>query len=132
MEYLLFLGKLLLSTSLGSMLGWQRHHMGKAAGSRTYALVAFGSSLFSMLSQNITNGDPGRIAAQIITGIGFIGAGTILHKKDSIEGLTTAAGLWATASIGMAVGFDWYIEAVIASVLMFIILAIKDVKNKWY
>lgn len=132
MEYLFFLGKILLSTALGSMLGWQRHHMKKAAGSRTYALVAFGSTLFTILSQNVANGDHGRIAAQIITGIGFIGAGTILHKKDSIEGLTTAAGLWATASIGMAVGFEWYIQAIIASVIMFIILAIKDVKNKWH
>ena len=131
MFYLFFLGKLLLSTLLGSMLGWQRHHMGKAAGSRTYALVALGSTLFTMLSQNVSNGDQGRIAAQIIAGIGFIGAGTILHKKNGIEGLTTAAGLWATAAIGMAVGFDWYIEATIASILMFIVLAVKDAKNKW-
>ena len=84
-----------------------------------------------MLSQNVSNGDQGRIAAQIIAGIGFIGAGTILHKKNGIEGLTTAAGLWATAAIGMAVGFDWYIEATIASILMFIVLAVKDAKNKW-
>ena len=131
MEYLFFLGKILLSAGLGSMLGWQRHHMGKAAGSRTYALVALGSTIFTIISYSATNGDTGRIAAQIITGIGFIGAGTILHKKSSIEGLTTAAGLWATSAIGMAIGFDWYIQAIIASVLMFIILAIKNFKNKW-
>ena len=131
MDLILFAGKILLSTVLGSALGWQRHHMGKAAGARTYALVTFGSTLFTMLSYSISNGDPGRIAAQIITGIGFIGAGTIIHKKDSVDGLTTAAGLWAASAIGMAVGFGWYFQAIIASILMFIILAIKDVKNKW-
>ena len=131
MEYIIFVGKIILSTALGSALGWQRHHMGKAAGLRTYALVALGSTIFTILSYNIGSGDPGRIAAQIITGIGFIGAGTILHKKNGIEGLTTAAGLWATSAIGMAVGFGWYWQAVIASILMFIVLAIKDVKNRW-
>lgn len=130
MEYLIFIGKILLSTILGSALGWQRHHMGKAAGSRTYALVTFGSTLFTMISYNISDGDPGRIASQILTGIGFIGAGTILHKKDSIEGLTTAAGLWASSAIGMAVGFGWYYQSIIASILMFGILAVKDVRNK--
>ena len=132
MELIIFVGKIVLSTILGSALGWQRHHMGKAAGGRTYALVSLGSALFTIISYNIGSGDPGRIAAQIITGIGFIGAGTILHKKNSIEGLTTAAGLWATSAIGMAVGFGWYAEAIIAAILMFIVLAVKDAKNKLY
>lgn len=130
MDLLIFTGKILLSTVLGSSLGWQRHHVGKAAGSRTYALVCFGATLFTMMSRSVQYGDQGRIAAQIVAGIGFIGAGTILHKEDGIEGLTTAAGLWATSAIGMAIGFDWYKQAIIASILMFIVLAIKDVKNK--
>lgn len=104
--------------------------MGKAAGSRTYALVCFGATLFTMMSMAVPNGDQGRIAAQIVAGIGFIGAGTILHKQDGIEGLTTAAGLWATSAIGMAIGFDWYLQAIVGTALMFIVLAIKDVQNK--
>ncbi len=124
MEYIFFLVQLVLSSVLGSILGWQRHKIGKSAGARTFAMVAFGSTLFTLLSLSMTL-DPSRIAAQILTGIGFIGAGTIIHKKDNIEGLTTAAGLWATAAIGMAVGFGWYIQAIIAMILMFAILSLK-------
>ncbi|MDP2692642.1 MAG: MgtC/SapB family protein [bacterium] len=132
MIYLIFAGQLVLSIVLGSILGWQRQHIGKAAGSRTFAMVTLGSTLFTLLSVSVSNGDPSRIAAQVLTGIGFIGAGTIIHRKDTVEGLTTAAGLWAVSSIGMAIGFGWYIQAIIASILMFIILAIKNVKNRWY
>ncbi|OFZ73189.1 MAG: hypothetical protein A2469_04745 [Candidatus Magasanikbacteria bacterium RIFOXYC2_FULL_40_16] len=124
MEFLIFSGQLILSSGLGSILGWQRHKIGKSAGARTFAMVAFGSTLFTLLSLSVAN-EPSRIAAQILTGIGFIGAGTIIHKKESVEGLTTAAGLWASAAIGMAVGFGWYIQAIIAMVLMFAILALK-------
>ena len=124
MEYLFFLGQLVLSCGLGSILGWQRHKIGKSAGARTFAMVAFGSTLFTLLSLSLVS-DPSRIAAQILTGIGFIGAGTIIHKKDNVEGLTTAAGLWTSAAIGMAVGFGWYIQAIIAMILMFGILSLK-------
>ena len=132
MEYLLFAGQSFLSIILGFFLGWQRHHTGKAAGDRTFALVSFGSTLFTILSYSVSNGDPTRIAAQILTGIGFIGAGAIIHKKNSVEGLTTAAGLWAAAAVGMAVGFGWYIQSILASILMFAIFSIKSDKNKWY
>lgn len=132
MEYLNFAGQLLLSIALGSLLGWQRHHIGKAAGMRTYAMVSLGSTLFTLLSLSVSSGDPSRIASQILTGIGFIGAGTIIHKRNSIEGLTTAASLWAVAAIGMTVGFGWYVQAIIAAILMFIVLAVKNAKNKWY
>lgn len=132
MEYIIFAVQLLLSIILGSLLGWQRHQIGKAAGARTFAMVSLGSTLFTLLSLNVSNGDPSRIAAQVLTGIGFIGAGTIIHKKDNVEGLTTAAGLWAVSAIGMAIGFGWYFQAVIASAMMFFVLAVKSAKNKWY
>jgi len=130
MEYLIFLGQALLSILLGGALGWQRHYTGKSAGIRTFALVSLGSTIFTIISINISSGDPGRIAAQVLTGIGFIGAGTIMHKKDAVEGLTTAAGLWAMAAIGMAIGIGWYFQAIITSILMLFILAIKPRKNK--
>jgi len=125
MEYLIFLGQLVLSMVLGGILGWQRHRTGKSAGIRTFAFVSVGSTLFTLISISMQSGDPGRIAAQVLTGIGFIGAGTIIHKKDAVEGLTTAAGLWTVAAIGMAIGIGWIIQAIIASTLMLILLSIK-------
>ena len=99
-----FLGQMLLAIILGGLVGWQREHVGRAAGLRTYALVCMGSTLFTLLSsQAFFGGDPSRVASQIVVGIGFLGAGTILHKHGGIEFLTTAAGLWAMAAIGMAI-----------------------------
>lgn len=123
-----FLFQILLSLILGGIIGWQRQHIGKAAGFRTFALVSVGSTLFTILSLEAFAGDTARVAAQIITGIGFIGAGTIIHKKESVEGLTTAAGLWAIAAIGMAVGAGWYTESIIATSILFLILIFPDKK----
>ncbi len=125
---LLFFWKIILSLLLGGIIGWQRQHIGKAAGFRTFALVSVGSTLFTLLSLQAFGEETSRVAAQIITGIGFIGAGTIIHKKDSIEGLTTAAGLWAIAAIGMAVGAGWYFESFIATCILFLILIFPDKK----
>lgn len=130
MEYLSLISQMLLAIFLGGVLGWQREHIGKAAGLRTYALVTFGSALFTMLSVSAFSGDEGRVAAQIITGIGFIGAGTIIHKHNTgVEGLTTAAGLWAAAAVGMAVGAGWYLHAVLGTLFMFILLILP---SKWW
>ncbi len=130
MEYLYFTGQILLAVFLGGILGWQREKIGKSAGPRTYGLVTAGSALFTMLSlTGFGDGDPARIAAQILTGIGFIGAGVIIHKDGgAIEGVTTAAGLWAVAAIGMAIGVGWYIQAVIATFIMLIVLIVDDNK----
>lgn len=129
MVHAIFLLQLVLSIVLGGLVGWQREHIGKNAGMRTYALVAFGSTLFTLLSlKGFGDMDYTRIAAQILTGIGFIGAGTIIHKDGGVEGLTTAAGLWAVAAVGMAVGVGWYVESIIASLLMFLVLLIHDKK----
>lgn len=130
MDYIYFLGGLILAIMLGGILGWQRQRIGKTAGFRTYSLVTFGSALFTMISMHaFGSADQARVAAQIITGIGFLGAGMIIHKDGGVvEGLTTAAGLWASAAIGMAVGVGWYLEAVIATLLMFLLLFINKKK----
>ncbi|HAZ28249.1 MAG TPA: magnesium transporter MgtC [Candidatus Magasanikbacteria bacterium] len=125
----IFVIGLLLSMLLGALIGWQREWTGKAAGSRTYALVCVGSYLFTILSiYGFQTNDTARIAAQIITGIGFLGAGTIIHKKNSVEGLTTAAGLWAIAAIGMTVGVGWYPHAAVGTILLFAIVWFNDKK----
>lgn len=115
---------------LGGMLGWQRERWGKWAGPRTYALVAGGSALFTILSLTAFGGDISHIASQIVVGIGFLGAGTILHKENRVEGLTTAAGLWMAAAIGMAVGVKYYILATAVSLLVLCILMFDDKKFK--
>ena len=115
---------------LGGLVGWERERIGQSAGMRTHALVAFGAALFTVLSLHaFPGGDPARVASQILTGIGFIGAGTILHKQNAVHGLTTAAGLWAAAAVGMAVGVGWYWHAVIAAVIIAVILFLHDGKR---
>jgi len=127
MDLLSFISAVSISTLLGALMGYQRLKAGKEAGLRTYALVSLGSTVFTILSlHGFGSGDPARVAAQVLTGIGFIGAGTILHKKNEIEGLTTAAGLWAAAAVGMAVGAGWIIESVVVSALIFLLLLLKD------
>jgi len=100
---------LLIAAGLGALIGVEREIAGKDPSIRTFALISMGSCLFSMLSLDVAarsgGGDPGRIAAQIVPGIGFIGAGTIFRSKHGVSGFTTAALMWVTASIGMAVGF---------------------------
>lgn len=120
-----FFGQLALAAFLGALIGLERSYVGKAAGFRTYSLIALGSCLFTILSQIGFAGeniDPTRIAAQIVTGIGFIGAGLIIFREPKIQGLTTAAGLWASAAIGMAIGVEFYQLAIFASILILIIL----------
>lgn len=122
-----YLGQVLLALLLGGLLGWNRERDKKPAGLRTYALVSAGSALFTIISMH-SFGDQPHIAAQIVTGIGFIGAGTILHKKDHVEGITTAAGLWMVAGIGMAVGVGYYVLSILSTVLIGIVLFINDKK----
>lgn len=121
--------KLVLSMLLGAMVGYERKLKGQTAGVRTFSLIAMGSTLAMLLSiyvpqeyMGLKNGDPGRIAAQVITGIGFLGAGAIIQMKGSVRGLTTAAGIWMVAIIGMAVGVGMYLLSVIASLLILFIL----------
>lgn len=101
---------LLLSAGLGALIGLEREIAGKDPSLRTFSLICMGSCIFALLSVDVVRdshlGDPGRIAAQIVPGIGFIGAGTIFRSKMRVSGFTTAALMWVTAGIGMAVGFN--------------------------
>ena len=115
--------RLLVSVIIGALIGSERGKHGRAAGIRTHILVCLGSTLTSLMSVYVsevmgTSGDAFRISAQVISGIGFLGAGMIILKGDNIiMGLTTAAGVWTTAIIGIAVGYGFYSGAVIATVL---------------
>ena len=128
MAELLLLFRIVLAMILGGILGWQRQQRGKWAGIRTYALVSGGSALFTVLSVVSFSSDTARIAAGVVTGIGFLGAGTILHKENRVEGLTTAAGLWMIAAVGMAVGLQLYILASVSSLLALLIFILDDKK----
>lgn len=121
--------KLCLSLILGSVVGFERKRKGQIAGVRTFALISMGATLAMLLSiyvpqeyLGLKNGDPGRIAAQVITGIGFLGAGAIIQMKGSVRGLTTAAGIWMIAAIGLAVGVGLYLLAIVATLLILFIL----------
>jgi putative Mg2+ transporter-C (MgtC) family protein len=119
--------RLLVAALLSGALGLQREHAGKAAGLRTHMLVALGSALFVIIPEQagVTPGDLGRVLQGIITGIGFLGAGAILkfHDQGQIYGLTTAAGIWLTAAVGIAAGMGHESSAVLATLLAFIILS---------
>ena len=107
-----------LSVVLGFMIGFERKIRSKEAGIRTHTIVCFGAALMTVISRNIGSGDAGRIAAQIVTGIGFLGAGMIVYRQHEVKGLTTAAGVWATAGIGMACGASLYVVAICGALLM--------------
>lgn len=121
--------KLVLSMLLGCCVGIQRKRKGQPAGVRTFSLISMGATLAMILSiyvpqeyLGLKNGDPGRIAAQVISGVGFLGAGAIIQMKGSVRGLTTAAGIWMVAIIGMAVGLGMYWLSLVASLLILFIL----------
>lgn len=117
--------QLLIAALLGGLIGVEREFAGKDPSIRTFSLISLGSCIFTLLSwesvQAFHAGDPGRIAAQIVPGIGFIGAGTIFRSKQGVSGFTTAALMWVTASIGMAVGFRREDLAISATVLAIIL-----------
>lgn len=121
--------KLALAGILGGLIGLERESLNRPAGLRTYSLVCVGSALAMVVSLDMyfqyyqtVNADPGRIAAQVISGIGFLGAGTIMREGATVRGLTTAAGLWVVACIGLAVGAGLYIPAIATTVLILFIL----------
>lgn len=127
-----FILRIFIASLLGGAIGLEREYRDKAAGFRTHFLVALGSALFMVISAYGFEGvlandfnspirlDVSRIAAQVVTGIGFIGAGTIILQKNAVRGLTTAAGVWVTAAIGMACGGGMYVLAVVSTALVLI------------
>jgi putative Mg2+ transporter-C (MgtC) family protein len=124
-----FFGQLVLATILGAFVGLERELSKKAAGMRTFALVSLGAAFFTiisiMASEEFSNAkylfDVSRIPSQIVLGVGFIGAGLIIFHRSQLRGLTTAAGLWVAAAIGMAVGFRIYLLAVFTTFLVVLI-----------
>ena len=127
--------QLLLSIILGGILGFEREFSSKNAGIRTFSLVCAGSCLFGILSiylppifaPNVIH-NPARIAAQVVSGIGFIGAGLVFHEGHSVRGLTTAASLWACAAIGVAISFSLYLVAIGCTLMLVFMLYIVKLK----
>ena len=141
--------RLLLAAFLGALVGFEREVHGRPAGIRTYLILCLGSALVMVLSQYLSYGmveklppdtlrvDPGRIAAQAVTGIGFLGAGVILRYKDTIRGLTTAACVWVVCAIGLAIGAGFYLYgSVVAGLTVVSLVGVKffeqRLKKDWY
>lgn len=125
--------KILLSLALGGLIGIEREFYRKPAGIRTNCLICLGATLFTILSLNVPGrpSDPARIAAQIIPGVGFLGAGAILRDQGRVLGLTTAAGIWMVAALGMAVGMGEYVTAVLTTLVGLGVLRILDFVEGW-
>ena len=133
--------RLLLAGAMGSVIGFERERLQWAAGLRTHMLVCVGACLFMLVSafgfsdvlgRKDVVLDPSRVAAQVVSGIGFLGAGTILLRGEVVKGLTTAASLWAVAAIGLAVGGGLYVPALAATGLVIGILAgVKPIEERW-
>lgn len=126
--------RLLIAGLLGGLIGFEREFRAKEAGLRTHFLVALGSALFMLISQYAFTGrfDAARVAAQVVSGIGFIGAGVIIFQKNAVRGVTTAAGLWVAAAIGLACGSGMYIVAVAATMLAIICLETMHIISRRY
>ena len=126
--------KLILSRILGIAVGMERKRKGQVAGVRTFALISMGACMAMLLSiyvpqeyLGLKNGDPGRIAAQVVTGVGFLGGGAMIHMRGSVRGLTTAAGIWMVATIGMSVGVGMYLVAIVGTLLILVTLVSLEV-----
>lgn len=129
--------RLLLATLVGGITGIERERSNKVAGFRTHILVSLGACIASITSldlflqfHDITNLDPARLSAQVLSGIGFLGAGTIMKTSNGVVGLTTAAGIWSTACIGIAIGYGYYFLALISWFILLIVLYILKFIDK--
>jgi putative Mg2+ transporter-C (MgtC) family protein len=126
--------RLLAALVLGAVIGLERERQERAAGLRTVAMVSLGSCLFTIIgAYGFGQTDPSRVAAQIVTGIGFLGAGTIFLRKDLVRGLTTAATIWSVAAIGMAAGTAQYIIAVFTTLLILsVLMVLKPIERRFF
>lgn len=133
------INELVLSLMLGAVIGIERRRKGQIAGLRTFALISMGATLAMLISiyipqeyLGLKNGDPGRIAAQVVSGVGFLGAGAIIQMKGSVRGLTTAAGIWMAACIGLAVGAGMYLVSILTTLLnIFILVNIERIEHRY-
>ncbi len=128
--------RLIIILLYAGLIGWERERHDRPAGFRTHILVGLGATLLMIISVDMVNAfpdtdaDPGRIAAQVVSGIGFLGAGTIIREGFSVKGLTTAASLWATAAIGLAVGAGLYFAASITTALVLVSLLLLSLLER--
>lgn len=113
---------LFLAMILGAIVGFERTHLHKIAGLRTYALVTVGACFFTIISNYVFKGP--NLAAAVVTGIGFLGAGLIIHHGSKVEGITTAAALWTMASVGVGIGSGLYILSIAATILLVLIMGL--------
>jgi putative Mg2+ transporter-C (MgtC) family protein len=125
--------RLALAAALGGAIGLEREYRHKPAGLRTNMLISLGSALFSILSVELGAGagSPDRIAAQVVTGIGFLGAGAILRSGENVHGLTTAATIWVNAAIGMAAGLGSYTIATVGAAITLVVLAVLPAMERF-
>lgn len=126
-----------LALIIGGILGLERGRKSQPAGFRTYMLVCLSSAMVMMTNQYIVqmtgNGDPARLGAQVVSGIGFLGAGTIIvTRRNQVRGLTTAAGLWSAACLGLAIGIGFYIGAIVVGIVVLIIMTIFHRIDNWF
>ena len=125
------LARLAAAVGLGALVGIERGYNQHRAGLRTHALIALAAALFTIVSsEGFPGGDPARVAAQIVSGIGFLGAGTILQVKGGTRGLTTAASVWMAAGLGMAAGVGLYVTGLVACMLALSILVLMRPVNR--
>src|SRR5437879_8045921 len=126
--------RLTVSLLLGAIIGLERERQERAAGLRTVTMVSLGSCLFTIVgAYGFSQTDPSRVAAQIVTGIGFLGAGTIFLRKDLVRGLTTAATIWAVAAIGMASGTAQYLTAFFTTLLILaVLMVLKPIEKRFF
>lgn len=121
-NYIEIIYRLFLAASLGAIIGAERSFFRKQAGLRTFALVALGAALFSYLGISLEPTNPTRVLANLVVGIGFLGAGLIFLHEEKVIGLTTAAALWVTTAIGAAIGAGYYFEGFLVTILTVLIL----------
>lgn len=115
-NWITLLTKIILAMALGYLIGLEREWHGKVVGTRTISLIAIGSALYVLMSPSIVGGDNSRIIAQVVSGIGFLGAGIIFKTGDTVRGLTTAATVWCAAAIGCLCGYGMFAEAVVGTI----------------
>lgn len=120
--------RVIIACLLGGMIGWERERHGISAGIRTYSAISLGSCVFGILS--LIGPDPTRIAAQVVTGIGFLGGGLIFREGNYVTGLTTAATLWATAAVGLSISFGFYLVGCLTALFIFLLLYLP--KLRWW
>ena len=130
-DWLVVITKIVLATALGYLIGMERELHGKAVGTRTISLIAIGSALYVLMSPAITGGDNSRIIAQVVSGIGFLGAGIIFKDGDTVKGLTTAATVWCAAAIGCLCGYGMFVEAIVGTLaIMTVNLFFKHIRSE--